>query len=409
MQGQPPSPPPPPTRRVRPPSQSKSATVRALADNPTRRLTSRYDRDQRNQRFLFIGIGALVLLIVVILATGLILDNVVRNNDVVATVGSESITAGQVAAEMKADVPLMESNMRMSGVTDRTALAAQLDQAKRQLGDQELTGLITMKLQEQELARRGIVVSPADVDQKLQERIAQIASLDTLTPEPGTDVAADATDTADATETAVPSPTAAGTPTPVPTLESSAFQDAFKKQLSDLNISEARYREFIRREVLQDKLSDALGAEIPASQEQVHARHILLPTQDAANAALQRLQNGEDFAVVAADVSTDPGSKAKGGDLGWFPRGIMNAQFETAAFNLQPGQRSDVVQSPNGYHIIEVLERDPNRPVDPDTLASLKQQAYSKWLTAAQSGDDVKRSMTAGESDWLLRQIGVRP
>jgi hypothetical protein len=102
---------------------------------------------------------------------------------------------------------------------------------------------------------------------------------------------------------------------------------------------------------------------------QVRARHILLRVPGEASGAqrdsvLQRAQEvraqaaaGEDFAQLARTHSQDPGSAQQGGDLDWFGRGQMVAPFEEAAFALQPGQISDVVESPFGFHIIKVEDR----------------------------------------------------
>jgi len=71
----------------------------------------------------------------------------------------------------------------------------------------------------------------------------------------------------------------------------------------------------------------------------------------------QRLENGEDFAAIASAESADEGSAAAGGDLGWAPRGLFVKEFEDAAFALSPGQRTDIVVTQFGYHIIELLEK----------------------------------------------------
>ncbi|MBW2241371.1 MAG: peptidylprolyl isomerase [Deltaproteobacteria bacterium] len=103
--------------------------------------------------------------------------------------------------------------------------------------------------------------------------------------------------------------------------------------------------------------------------EEVRARHILIrkaedgdeaaatAAGEKLDAALARLEGGEAFADVAAELSDDPGSKARGGDLGFFSRGRMVKEFEDVAFNLEPGQASEVVESSFGKHIILVEEK----------------------------------------------------
>ena len=105
-----------------------------------------------------------------------------------------------------------------------------------------------------------------------------------------------------------------------------------------------------------------------ARQEQVRARHILIMVNDQTTdeqarqrieAARARLQKGEPFGKVAGEVSEDPSSKVRNGDLGYFARGAMVKEFEDAAFNAQKGQVIGPVKTTYGYHLIEVLDKLP--------------------------------------------------
>jgi peptidyl-prolyl cis-trans isomerase D len=104
------------------------------------------------------------------------------------------------------------------------------------------------------------------------------------------------------------------------------------------------------------------------TEERRRARHILIKVapdadeasmeeaRDRANRVLERLRAGEPFEDVAADVSEDPGSVSKGGDLGYFTKGVMTPPFEEVAFSLEKGQISGLVRTAFGYHIIEVTD-----------------------------------------------------
>jgi peptidyl-prolyl cis-trans isomerase C len=97
-------------------------------------------------------------------------------------------------------------------------------------------------------------------------------------------------------------------------------------------------------------------------EPEVRARHILVETEDAAKAALARVRGGEAFEKVAGELSTDPGSKGEGGDLGFFSKDRMVEPFAEAAFKLEPGQISEPVKTQFGWHVIKTEEKR-DRPV----------------------------------------------
>ncbi len=105
--------------------------------------------------------------------------------------------------------------------------------------------------------------------------------------------------------------------------------------------------------------------------EEVHARHILVDNEDEAKKIAARIKGGEDFAKVAAEASKDPGSKAEGGDLGWFTKERMVAPFAEAAFKLNAGQVSDPIKTQFGWHVIKVEEK---RVKPVPTFAEMKEQ-----------------------------------
>lgn len=105
--------------------------------------------------------------------------------------------------------------------------------------------------------------------------------------------------------------------------------------------------------------------------EQVRARHILVPDLKTANDIEAQLKKGAKFEDLAAKYSTDPASKAKGGELGFFGRNQMVKPFDQAAFSMKVGQISAPVKSPFGYHIIQVEEK---KPAVKATYANSKDQ-----------------------------------
>jgi peptidyl-prolyl cis-trans isomerase D len=124
-----------------------------------------------------------------------------------------------------------------------------------------------------------------------------------------------------------------------------------------------------------------------AQPEQVRASHILLKTEGKDDATvkkqaedlLAKVKAGADFAQLATKFSEDEGSKVKGGDLGFFPKGQMVPEFDTAAFSLEPGKISDLVKSQFGYHTIKVIEKKPatKRTLD-EVRAQIEDQLKSQ-------------------------------
>lgn len=176
--------------------------------------------------------------------------------------------------------------------------------------------------------------------------------------------------------------------------EINKIEDTYKKQypgdqwdevLKARSLTEQDVQDLIRRQIIVDK---AVGGNIKITDKQIadyfnknhaqfdqpaqaKARHILVPDLKTAEKVEADLKAGKDFAAEAKQYSNDPGSRDKGGDLGWFRKGAMVPAFDAYAFSAPIGKISQPIKSPFGYHIIQVEDR---KPALKATIASTKDQ-----------------------------------
>lgn len=181
-------------------------------------------------------------------------------------------------------------------------------------------------------------------------------------------------------------------------------EEAFKQALQEQNVTLDDLRTDAQNDILVGTMLQAeVGSKVTVTPEQVNdfyqknpaqfqqpervrASHILIsfpPNADEAakkdartKAAevLKEVKAGKDFAALAKQHSTDPGSGPNGGDLGFFQKGQMVPPFEQAAFALKPGETSDLVESQFGIHIIRMVDRQPSRQVAIDEVRPKIQQ-----------------------------------
>ncbi|MFH1086320.1 MAG: peptidylprolyl isomerase [Chloroflexota bacterium] len=362
----------------------------------SRRNLSRRQQTERMRRIAIIGTVVAGALVVLVLAWGLFDQYVRLPRRPVATVAGNVIRLqeyrdllGYRRWDYRNYLARLEDQRRQyaAGGEAQSFMVQYMDQQISQvqselatLPSSVLDELIDNQLVRAEAQRRSLTVSADEVQIQLEEQFGYLRNPPTPTPVPITHTLP---------VTVTPTPTVA----PMTLQE---FEERSKEWLQvvgqSTGLSEQRFRQLIENSLCREKVTEALKAEAPATAEQVHARHILVETREEADAALARLKAGEAFDALAAELSTDTGSKESGGDLGWFARGQMVAPFDEAAFALEAGKVSEVVETDFGFHIIQVLERDANRALEGEALAAAQDEYVSNWFTELRASPDVARS-----------------
>jgi peptidyl-prolyl cis-trans isomerase C len=170
------------------------------------------------------------------------------------------------------------------------------------------------------------------------------------------------------------------------------FQDnAFERT----HLSRADYeRLIVRPSVARQKVRETLEAQVGQSAEQLHAAHILVSTKELADSLYQQLQQPDaNFEQLAKDNSTDTSTAPNGGDLGWFPRGIMVSEFDAVAFATQPGQVSQPFETDFGWHIVRVYALEPDRPLTDEQITQLKSKKVQDWLDEQKAATDISSDL----------------
>jgi len=387
---------------------------------------ARLQREKQQSRiilYVFIGI---VVSVLVLLAYGYYDINYLQRQRPVAKVGKYAILVNQFEprVRMQRQQLLAQYNQysqygQMFGMDVKN----QLDQIQSQLDAPETVGqsvldqLINEQLIRLEAEKRGITVNDAELVEAKESAFsyypngtptsaptatelvmpkipAEAFKLVTITPTPAATLEPTATPPAAATATPASEATATTAATVVPEPTATPYtQEGFEKRFSEsqnammkLGLSEKDYLSLFDIQILQTKVQEAITADVPHTEKQVWARHILVSDEAAALVVLEKLKNGEDFAALAQEYSQDTGSAVNGGDLGWFSTGAMVPEFETAAFALEKSgdYTTTPVQSQFGYHIIQLIAKQ-DRPLTADQYETAKNKAFSDWLTAART------------------------
>ncbi len=398
-----------------------------------RRHLSRAEREQRMNRAVLASAGALILVVVVLLTVGVLYEAIIKPNEPVATVGDVSISTADFQKRVK--LQRYQTTVQLTnlapfyGTCDTADSSSPIFSLCQQLefptvlGANVLDAMIEEEVIRQEAAARGITVSDEEIQERVNEIFGYNPNAETPTPtlQPSATPTRRFTATPTVTPTATLTPTGTLTPTATatPTLEPSAtptatatltaeekrqrFEENYDKQIALVTalagVGEQEYRAILEAELLRDKLSEQISANIPAVVDQVNMRMMRATTEAEAVELLEALRDGESFAALARNAdatreASDPNS-LRGGELGWQPRESLPITVAHAAFEAEIGailgpirdmdlEAAQLGQPSEFYYVAQVLGHEV-RPLDEATLQQQRDEFFNTWLGGERS------------------------
>ncbi|MBN1887311.1 MAG: SurA N-terminal domain-containing protein [Thermoflexales bacterium] len=371
-----------------------------LPKEPTRKQRSRAQREARQQRYLFIGLGAVLLVVVGLVIAGVVNAYVLEPRQPVARVNQVAISTLDFQKRVRYQHlnivsqlnQLDQQRIQLQGDDTLSFYVSQIEQQITQLetqladpptlGREVLDDMIDEELIRQEAARRGISIPTSEVDQYIEENFFNFYRV-TPTPAP--------------TNTPLPTPSTLITQTPEPTwtpepsptpVSQAAFQEQYNNYLGSLSTQSGMNKDDLHRlvemDILRQRLQDAFIAEVSPEVEQINLRYVLFETGAAEEVGRSLLSGGMAFDEFYTDVDSGSIISTTSGELGWIIVDELGEQFEQRIADqvvaLPVSQTTGIITSTYGNSFaFQVVGRE-TRPLEEYQKQSRGQAAFENWL-----------------------------
>lgn len=290
------------------------------------RAARRHDPEARNRLFIVGGVIAAILIVIGIIGYGYYTTQIQPRGKVVLNVGDYDFTLGHVERRMQIEL-------------EASPVFGQSQELLLALPDQVINNLTREGKLFTSAGELKIEITDADVDNEIASQGGVAAG------------------------------------------DNEAFANAFRRQVKDSGLHAGEYRDMIRGQLLEKKVTEYFTFVAPKNEPQVRARWIQAADEDGATEAITRLEAGEDFAALAAEVSQDTANKDTGGIFEWAPRGGVPAdEVEDFLFGAEVGERSEPIETPYGWFVVELTEKDEDRELDDNQKQMVVSRLTSEWL-----------------------------
>lgn len=365
-------------------SKKKKSVIQATKQTKKQIAIGR--KEARQNRIILISVSVLIAIIVLVLTIGVVQELLLKPNKPVATVNGIKITTddfqdlvtynryNQYASVNNMQDALDQLNASPEEndflISFYEQQLAQLQASFVTLPEATLDELIDAELVRQKAESEGLSVTTDEVKETINEDLRRALSPASQEPLTGTEQ--------------LP------TPTPIPQEE---IDELFQTVLNNMNLSDKSLRTIVGRSLLRTKVQDLLASQVPTTGLVSDVQLIQTETEEEAQAAKERIESGEDFSIVAQEVSTDTVSSADGGSLGWVTTGQLSSRYgdalEAAVFASEVGKLV-IVESNDMFYVILVLDRDENGPLPAEVLGPRQSSALSDWLEEQKTLPDVQ-------------------
>ncbi|HSJ59251.1 MAG TPA: peptidylprolyl isomerase [Anaerolineae bacterium] len=373
---------------------TKRSTERRLQAEAVKRQTKKQvaigKREARQNRIIYITIAAIAAVVLTVALVGVIMEVIIAPSQPVAIVNGTRLPTDEYQ-------DLVNYNRYFQYIT-MSNMQTTLDQLNQSPEENEF--LISFYQQQISQVQQQLALVPqTTLDQLIDyELIAQKAEEESITV---TDTEVEESIRADMRQALTPAATepVTGTepaPTPVVVTEDDV-DELYGNILDSMGLSASEYEAIVHRELLRDKFQEFLAGQVETTGLVAHLQIIQVETEEEAQAALARIEGGEEFAVVAQEVSTDTLTVDAGGDAGFVTPDQVAARYgeavETAVLTMPVGE-IEIVESDGVFYVVQVLERDENGPLPADVVAQLQNQALSDWLEERKADPNIEIERT---------------